>query len=278
MPYRFEPGRMYRMPTHFGPSSGPRQGEGGRTFANRDSPKATAMAVSFLTRREQLDALLPEGFAVGSPPVVTVQASYMTEIEWLAGRGYNTLGVSFPAVFTGTRDRVVGSFLAVLWENLADPIMTGREELGFAKIYCDLPEPRTYGGETHCVARWMGFTFLDLRLWAMEPQPLAAAAASADRPRSDGTLHYKYIPRTGDWGTPDVAYAVLTPAGGSNAVVHEAWRGEGSVEFHHARWEDMPTQFNVVNALHDLEILEYQGASIVKAVGSKDLRDQRILS
>ena len=61
MPYKFKPNRMYRMPTHFGPSAGPRQGEGGRKFTNRDSPKSTRWSVSFLTNREQLDELLPEG-------------------------------------------------------------------------------------------------------------------------------------------------------------------------------------------------------------------------
>ena len=34
-------------------------------------------------------------------PVATVFASYMTEIEWLAGRGYNVLGVTIPVTFTG---------------------------------------------------------------------------------------------------------------------------------------------------------------------------------
>ena len=267
---------MYRMPTHFGPAYGPRQGEGGKKFANRDSPKVTSMSVSFLTNREQLEAFLPEGFELESPPVVTVEASYMTEIEWLAGRGYNTLGVSFPAVFNGKKDYAVGRFLTVLWENLTDPILTGREELGFSKIYCELPEPRTINGQTHCIASWMGFKFLDLKLWNMHQQSLEDANATP-RPRSDGTLHYKYMPRTGEWGTPDIAYAVLTPSGNSHAVVQEVWRGEGSVQFHKATWEDLPTQVNIVNAFHGLEIKEARGASIVKSVGGKDLSDQRIL-
>ena len=85
------------------------------------------------------------------------------------------------------------------------------------------------------------------------------------------------MPRTGEWGTPDIKYAVLTPSGNSNSVVKEVWRGEGSVQFHKATWEDLPTQFNIVNAIHGLEIKEYRGASIVKSVGGKDLSDQRIL-
>ena len=130
MPYRLQPGRMYRMPTHFGPRTGPRQGADGRRFENKDTPKKTEVSVSFLTHRNQLEELLPQRFELAGEPVVTVTASYITEIEWLAGRGYNTLGVSFPATFHGVRDTATGSFLTVLWENLTDPIITGREELG----------------------------------------------------------------------------------------------------------------------------------------------------
>jgi hypothetical protein len=164
MPYKFKPNRMYRMPTHFGPTTGPRQGEGGRKFANVDSPKVTRRSVSFLTNRDHLEELLPEGLELGTEPVVTVSYSIITEIEWLAGRGYNTLGVSFPAVFEGEENSVSGSFLTVLWENLADPIITGREELGFSKIYCELPEPRVHRGTTHCTASWMGFKFMDMKI------------------------------------------------------------------------------------------------------------------
>ena len=103
----------------------------------------------------------------------------------------------------------------------------------------------------------------------------------ADSSQLTGTLHYKYIPKTGglpgNWGQTDVAYAVLTPAYTPNRVVTEMWRGEGEVVFHHARWEDLPTQYNIVNTLNQLEIREPRGASMVKSVGGKDLSDQRIL-
>ncbi len=101
MPYKFQPDKMYMLPTHFGPSMGPRQGPEGRRFECKDNPKTTSVSVSFLTNREQLEELLPERFEVGAEPVVTVSVSYMKEIEWLAGHGYNVLGVSFPAVFDG---------------------------------------------------------------------------------------------------------------------------------------------------------------------------------
>jgi hypothetical protein len=47
----------------------------------------------------------------------------MTDIDWLAGRGYTMIHVWWPARFDGERDATEGRFLAVMWENLADPIM-----------------------------------------------------------------------------------------------------------------------------------------------------------
>jgi len=224
-----------------------------------------------------LEGFLPPLFSLAGEPVVTVQAIYSKEIEWLAGRGYNMLGVSFPATYMGERDQATGSFLTVLWENLADPIITGREELGFSKIYCELPEPTVFQGEWQIKASWLGFNFLDIKVGNLNRKSNQEISASSKPSQNDGILHYKYMPRTGEWGKADVMYATLTPYGNSNQKVTEHWIGNGTVDFHHARWEDMPTQYNIVNAFHDLEILEYRGASVVKAIGGTDLSDQRIL-
>ena len=277
MPYQFDPDQMYRMPTHFGPRTGPRRGPDGRKFECRDNPYSTSFSVSFLSNSAQLEKFLPPGFALDGEPVVTVSATYMTEIEWLAGRGYNTLGVSFPARFEGEADRLSGSFLTVLWENLTDPILTGREEIGFSKIYCELPTPTSLRGQHHIIASWLGFKFLDMYVDDLREQSRQEIDELASSQSGAGILHYKYVPRTGEWGRADAAYAVLTPAETPNRRVLERKVGVGSLKFHKARWEDMPTQYNIVNAFADLEIREYRGASLAKTVGGKDLSDQRIL-
>ena len=216
--------------------------------------------MSFLSERNQLEALLPEGFELVGEPVVTVAQTHMTEIDWLAGRGYNVLGVTVQARFNGARDQATGPFLLVLWENLTDPILTGREQLGFSKIYCELPEPVIHGGETQCTASWLGFRFMDMRLTKMVEveEPAAAPAESPGEGSLKGTLHYKYVPKTGEWGEADAEYAVLSPI---NPPLSQPtrWQGEGTVTFQRARWEDLPTQFMVVNALHELEVKEYRG-------------------
>ena len=93
----------------------------------------------------------------------------------------------------------------------------------------------------------------------------------------DGVKRYKYMPRTEDWGQADVAYAVLSPAPEKPTPPQSLMQGEGTVEFHRARWEDLPTQYMVVNALSALEIKEYRGASIEHSVGGVSLSNQRIL-
>ncbi|MFC2034747.1 acetoacetate decarboxylase family protein [Chloroflexota bacterium] len=277
MPYKFKPGMLYRMPTHFGPSLGPRQGKDGSKFINIDSPKTTYVSVSFITNQEQLEVLLPDGFTMGAEPVVTVQASYITEIEWLAGRGYNTLGVSWPAIFNGKQDRVSGKFLSVLWENLADPIITGRDELGYNKVYCELPEPATLFDQMRCVATWQGFQFMDMKLSNLKQLSANEILTTTADTSNNGILHFKYIPKTGDWGKADIAYATFSPAANPNRVIKEAWQGDGFLKFHPATWEELPTLFSIVNTFHNLEIKEYRSAMIIKTVGGKDWSDQRIL-
>jgi len=277
MTCKLQPGKFYRMPVIFGPSLGPRQRESEHTLCSQDAPKATIFTVHFRTDEKQLEALLPECFSLAGDPIVSVRATYLREIPWLAGRGYNHLGLSFPAVFRGKHETVIGDFLTVLWENLCDPIITGREELGYSKIYCELPEPHTFAGTTHCTASWMGYKFMDLHVSNMKATT-AADIASLNTPDSEGVMHYKYMPRTGEWGTADAAYATLTPSYDPNKKVTEVWVGDGSVQFHKATWEDLPTLYTITNTFCALEIREWLGASIVKTVGAKDYSDQRILS
>lgn len=272
MSYTFQPNQMYRMPTHFGPATGPRRGPDGKRFACQSNPRVTALRVSFLSNASQLEALLPPGFRLHGEPVVTVEATYIKQIEWLAGRGYNMLGVTIPARFDGVVDKVSGPFLLVLWENLADPIITGREELGFSKLYCELPEICVLPDAASAQASWLGFQFLDMQVTDLKPRTDPPQPAVAD-----GILHYKYMPRTGQWGTADVEQAVMTPTG-SNAVIQEDLVGTGSLDWKAARWEDLPTFYQAVNAFAELEVKQFVGASLTRSVGAKDLSDQRILS
>ncbi|RZF26756.1 hypothetical protein EVC45_26665 [Paraburkholderia sp. UYCP14C] len=271
-------GVMHRMPYGFGPTAGPRQGPDLKPFDWSTSPHRRSVAVSYLTDADQLGELLPPGFRLVGEPIVTVELTELSELEWLAGRGYSMLGVRFPAHFHGKTDDVTGSFLSVLWENLADPILSGREELGYAKIWCELPPVRVFGNRVVCSASWLGHQFAQISVEDLtEADPVAPAYPGLGSLRSDGTLHYKYFPDTQNWGEAALAHACLSPAGAS-ASVERVRHGRGSVSFFPTTWEDMPTQFHIVTKLLQLPQLESRGAWVAEMRGASDLSNQRKLA
>lgn len=275
MSYTFTPNRYYRMPTHFGPALGPRQGIDGRRYANVATSKDTVLEMMFAADPTQLDALLPPGFCLREPAVVCISFGYGTEVEWLAGRGYNVFGVTVPVTYQGEQEVVKGDFQLVLWENMPDPIITGREELGFAKIYCEIPDPQFLNDQIICRASWDGFEFARFQVSGLKPVSLDALPTDDE---SEGLLHYKYFPKTGAPGEADVAYATLTPADWPNLVIDEALsakHAEGG--FIRSTWEQLPTLVNIVNTLSDLKLGECLGATVTKSHGAKDLSDQRIV-
>jgi hypothetical protein len=264
-----EAASRYRMPVGFGPFPGPRQVPPGRSNDPTRFPRRRIASVRYLTDGPTLKRLLPVGFELDGEPVVTAEMHHMTEIDWLAGRGYAMFGIRFPARYAGKQDEERGQFLAVLWENLADPIISGREELGYAKLWCDIPEPRVSGGTHGYKATWLGFTFAEMELHDLVEDTQPAPAAQ-------NTLHYKYVPSATP-GEADAAYATMVPAHNPGLTVERRLSGRGSVTFCPGRWEDIPTLHHIVAPLAALPVLETRGASLVHARGGKDLSDLRRL-
>jgi len=279
MSYVFHPNSYYRMPTHFGPSLGPRQGPDGRHYACVDSPDDTVFRATFKADKVQLSKLLPPGFTLRKPSEITFEFSFITNVEWLAGRGYNTFGVSIPATYNGTIDTVHGDLLLVIWENKADPILTGREDLGFSKIYCEIPEPQCIGANAICRASWDGFEFASLQISGLaEINKDDSPTESTGTVPSEGILHYKYIPKTGFPGEADIEYAALTPAEWPNMKLDLVKQAEtATLIFNCGTWEQLPTLVHIVNSLSELTLGACTQAMMTKTCGSKDLSDQRIL-
>jgi hypothetical protein len=270
-------GVRYRMPAVFGPAPGPRQKADGTPWKPEETGTMQCqwLTVSYLTHRESLEALLPRGFALRGRPVVCVSLSFFSNLYWLAGRGYGIVYVDFPVTYTGKTETIAGAFCPVLWEGIPDAIMTGRDELGFSKLFADIPalnvdrERRCAGG----AASWFGHEFFELELHGLEE-----AGGQKRLPGSDGAaLHYKYVPRTSIGGREghDVSYVTTsqplpgTPGTGSPIKFEDSnfkkWQAAGgTVKWHRATFEQLPTTHHVVNRMADLEILEYVGAEMVE--------------
>lgn len=286
MAHRFDPSRKYMMPVSFGPMAGPRQTPAGRRYIDGSPTERTRLLLQFLSNSERLAALLPEGLKLADPPVVTLDLCMLKNISWLAGRGYNVFGVRIPVRFDGKRDHVQGPFVLVLWESLADPILTGREQLGYPKLYAEIPDPVINGDTATCEASWLGFQFFEMTL---KTQEKLSAEETADYrnalQRSDGTIAHKYLPHTGEpWNEADADYFTMTPIPSEAQrladpplPLPQIWRSTGTFAFHEAAWEDLPTQFHIVNALARLPVLEVRQALLVREQDNTDFHDQKAL-
>ena len=266
---KFDRGYTYRMPVAFGPLPGPRQTlpdcgrKGSEAFIR-------TLTLRFLSTAEALGELLPPCFELAGEPVVTVEYTELSEVPWLAGRGYDTFAIKLPARFEGRTESVTGSFVAVVWENMADPIITGREELGYAKLFADLrssPE----GRDAHrCVASWDGHTFAELELEGITevtPEPASQGA---------GVLNFRYVPGVDAGSVPDSMGPVLTPAVGGVEVIRQA-TAVGRVRFVTSSWEQLPTFYNIVNALERLPVVGYEDCVVREVRRNVENRGQRSL-
>jgi hypothetical protein len=269
MSYSFIPGARYRMPSHFGPMFGPRNIPPGVVLDHTRFPRSTVVTYRFLSTHEALSAHLPPGFELAGEPVVSLDIAYLTEIPWLAGRGYNLALVSWPATFKGVENTETGRFAAVLFENFADPIITGRDELGHPKIFCEIPPIIVRDDEVVARLAWDGHEFLRVSISGLTSE--RPEQFEDDFPTS-GWLQWKYIPGTPPSAGPDASYPTHSPDPLAadihpNVTIDSRHYGQAKLIRNEVRWEDMPTLWNVVNGIAGLPHVEPRLAVVTRTHG-----------
>lgn len=273
----FKPGTRYRMPTVFGPAPGPRQRADGTRWTSEETG---VMSAQWLTVRQEvpaaeLEALMPPGFILRGDPVVAVQAAYFHNLYWLGGRSYGIVIVDWPVTYQGGSETIDGAFCPVMWEGEPDAIMTGREELGFPKLFADIPplavDPAS--GTASAEASWLGHRFFELSIDGLEE--------SDSTPRMPGSgganLYQKYMPRTGPNGEggTDVSYVTTSAPRGVAAsaaisiedMTFRRWTGSGSARWHEATFQQLPTTHHIINRLAAIPVLREAGAEMVEFSG-----------
>ena len=257
--FKFEAGRSYMMPAHFGARyAGP-----GTSGWYRD---VTALTVSYVTDREKLAALLPPKFSVAEEAIVSVFFACNKGVDWLAGRGYNMIGVNANVVYQGAEERMEGSYCLVIWENLTDPILTGRELQGIPKVFADIPDHHVNSGVWHAGASHYGNRIVDLKVSSVRaPELEEVAAAHAARQGRDNPMAWRFIPPTGGEGANMYEYFTYP----SENHITQMHLGTGELAWNTLTWDQNPTQYHIVNTLAALPILEYRPAMVTR--GSTNL-------
>ncbi|KAF6825483.1 FAD binding domain-containing protein [Colletotrichum plurivorum] len=276
-----------RMPLGYGPSPGPRQDAAGQPLAGWDDVQVKTCTVTFRAPVDQLVALLPRPcFSIDAARVeaglaeASVSFTSLGNLPWLAGRGYNHTGLYVhDVVCDGKTEIARGKYLSVLFENMPDPIISGREELGYPKLFATLDQEeddveRT--GRWRLAMGWGGNKFGEV---VVEGLKLEVAPPEPAQPGQD-VLCYKYIPRTGRPGVADVEYATVSPAPAPELFRPErTFRAtDARIQFEALGFEQLPTLHHVAARLAELDIAEIVGVKMVEGKGAPDYQAQRAVA
>jgi acetoacetate decarboxylase len=244
--------KYYSMPVMpYEQSSWPFWSQGTTTYHD-----VLTLSVGYLTDKEKIERLLPEPYEVGQQPTVSVFFQCCKDVDWLGGGRYNLVGVNVSVTFKGKRDIVTGNYCIVMWENLMEPIIMGREGLGVPKIPAQIPDPVQIGSAWHAHAERHGLVFLEMDITDVRPVDAKTMGEGFKTP----WMGWKYIPRIDGPGA-DVSYPTLIESGGT---VKEAWVGNGALKLRKTSPKLDATQAHIINAIAELKIKEYLWATITR--------------
>lgn len=277
MSLKFEKDKVYQMPVFFGPGSMQCDpGNGDRPAKNMNSHfqpgEVQVVQVTYETEREVLEKMIPECYTLNDP-YVSVCLCEFTNLGWLAGKTYNLININVPVHFKGDRDDLDGDLVLVMFENHADPIVGGRDTMGYSKIYCDIPRVQHDENKYIATASSWDFRFMKMELDISKPIPDMETFKSNEA-RSAGKMHYKYVPDVMEKGEdpatnftkPAIAYPTILPKWQRpddypyNLRIPDIDFCDGKVEFYKPEWTDMHTYYNVGVGLNSLVCKRVIGA------------------
>lgn len=268
----------WRQPIVFGPLPGPRQDAYGNSHRQTLRKSTTTKAVvKFKTSATLLRGLFPNSKYFFEKADTVATASYSIEtlenMAWLGGGGYTLLALYVHGVnYREENGRVrKGVYCPIMFENLTDPIITGREELGVSKMFSDIDITRS--NESSFVAKlswrdaaWGQFEWKNM-------QKKEASTVPTEEGESEGLLLHKYIPGTGS-DKPDADYDVLLVNDLEKSSVQSfqsASPADVRFKINNIGWKQLPTLHSVISRLAELPVLDILEGSLTKTQGVTDL-------
>lgn len=278
------PSVYWRQPIVFGPMPGPRQDHLGRDRAlkSHESTFVTA-SIKFKTSRTLLQNLFPSDRYSFTSPSSVARASFsqttLNGMDWLGGGGYRHIGLYIHGVkYTKENGDVIkGTYMPILFENLADPIVSGREELGMPKLFTAIDvyeRQQSFRLQTS----WQGAVWGHFELEDLEDQDRGTEKGTIGGEDDDGILVYRYIPKVGtaSKGEAEAEYPVFVPhANESKVVPSQVTRvrktKNAKVSIDGLGWDALPTLHHVVSRLAEIPIDEVIEGKITEGKGVPDV-------
>lgn len=286
MSFQKNKNEMYMMPANFGPCASPRRREDGKRFIGDGPIKSNRyLAVAALEDPEQVEALLPEGMSLIAPFMI-VGIDYLTEIPWLGKKQYALLIVNFPVCLRSDEGPMYGQFMSAIWENHVDPIITGREQLGFAKVFCEISDPVVDGSKVTITASEYGNKFFELTFDSSKIPQNPVVFDAVMKSKSDGMFHYKHMTHSAaPYSGTDADYIVLTPAEFDIPSGYEVQPmnemkitpGYGDFKINALSWAESPAHHHKIQALSEIKLRGCIGGVHMKSESVNDIFNQRIV-
>ena len=262
MSFKFEK-KPYFMPVSF---SG--EEEHGISDTSFHAPAdINVISLTYETDREVLESFIPECYEL-LEPYVNIKFCEFFNCSWMAGKGYTLINISCPVHYKGERDDLDGDFVLVMFENHADPIVGGRDSMGYAKYFAEIPMIQELDGKFTCRASAWGKPFLEMTVDTnIKASEEDIAEIMKVEGRAKGKFQYKYIPRVREKDEPfeenyteaDCSYpTVLPPFEKPEGYPYELGASEsesgmGSIELTETTWEDWPHGYRIGKALSTLK-------------------------
>ncbi len=277
---------MYMMPANFGPCGGPRRKPDGRRFIS-DGPIKTTQYLSFCTLAdpEQVEQILPDCMSLTAPMMV-VGVQYLKEIPWLAKKQYALISVNFPVRVESDEGALSGLYMSAIWENHVDPILTGREQLGFCKILCEISDPLADGSKVTITASEYGNKFMELNFDPTKIPQMPTLLQAAATSESDGIFHYKYMAHAEPpYDKADTNYICMSPNKYElpkdykidPVKAPEVKPGFSTTKFSPLTWEQSPAHYQIIQTLSNIKVKDYIGGVYMDFDSINDLYDQRVV-
>lgn len=275
------PHMYWRQPTVFGPIPGPRQDiySNDHTATSLESTFQTA-TIKFKTSRTLLQNLFPNDKYSFISPSSVARASFsqttFNGMDWLSGGGYRDFGLYIHGVQYKKENGEVlkGTYVPVLFENLADSIIAGREELGMPKLYTsiDIHERKS---SYRLRTSWQGAVWGHFELEDLEDRDPAADTGMIGGEDNDGLLVHRYIPQVGKdrKGEPEAEYSIFVPHVHETKVTRLRRAQKAKIDIDGLGWDALPTLHHVVSRLSEIPIDEIIDAKITEGRGVPDMSD-----
>lgn len=278
------PHMYWRQPIVFGPMPGPRQDFLGR---DRVAPSIkstfTTTSIKFKTSRTLLQNLFPSSsFSFDSPSTVAYASFSQTTLDrmdWLGGGGYRHIGLYIHGVNYKKKDgsAINGTYMPILFESLADPIVSGREELGMPKLYSAI-DVHHRSKSVHVQTSWQGAVWGNLRLEELQEEDNSTEKGTIGGTADDGIIVYRYIPKVGtnEKGVAEAEYPVFVPHAAESKVIPSRVKRvrttkKATLEINPLSWDSLPTLHHVINRLAEIPIDEIVEAKVVEGEGVPDV-------